>query len=116
MRAGAPGRWPPSALCSLTEQMHLHGYVQRKFADATCKHRVHDRDDSVREHERPPSAASTPKPVGPADLIARPLGRRGSYAPWSPPSARSSPRTIAPSSDLTSTNPVQPAASSRFSW
>src|SRR6185437_4167003 len=71
MRAGAPGRWPPSALCSLTEQMHLHGYVQRKFADATCKHRVHDRDDFAREHDRRPSAANTPKPAAPAGLIAR---------------------------------------------
>ena len=61
MRAGAPGRRPPSALCSLTEQMHLHGHVQRIFADATCKRSVHEHDDFAREYERPPSAASTPK-------------------------------------------------------
>src|SRR5438874_12236097 len=60
MRAGAPGRWSPSAPCSLTEQMHLHEYVQRKFADATRKRRVHDRDNFAREYERPPPAASTP--------------------------------------------------------
>src|SRR5438552_239352 len=53
-------RWSPSAPCSLTERMHLHEYVQRKFADATRKRRVHDRDNFVREYERPPPAASTP--------------------------------------------------------
>src|SRR5690348_10911795 len=50
----------PSAPCSLTEQMHLHKYVQRKLADATGKRKVHADDDFASEYERPPSAAGTP--------------------------------------------------------
>src|SRR5213080_4735288 len=60
MRSGAPGHQAPSALCSLTEQMHLHKYVQRIFADATGKRKVHADGDFASEYERPPSAARTP--------------------------------------------------------
>src|SRR3984893_18492480 len=114
----------PSAPCSLTEQMHLHEYVQIKLADATGKRKVHADGDFASEYESPPSAAGTPNQQEvhrtSSGYAKKPPGAR--YAPCSPPSARSSPpsarsspRTMTPSSDLTSTNPVKPAASSRFS-
>src|ERR1700730_6020562 len=61
----------PSAPCSLTEQMHLHKYVQRKLADATGKRKVHADDDFASEYERPPSAAGTPNQQRGATLPAR---------------------------------------------
>src|ERR1700745_2956769 len=66
MRPGGPGRRTPSAPCSLTEQMHLHKYVQRNLADATGKRKVHAPENFASEYEGLPSAAITPRRAPPA--------------------------------------------------
>src|ERR1700759_2073924 len=55
-----PGRRATSALRSLTEQMHLHKYVQRNLADEMRKRKVHADENVASECERPSSAAITP--------------------------------------------------------
>src|SRR5580704_6072933 len=71
----------PSAPCSLTEQMHLHKYVQRNLADATGKRKVHAPENFASGYERLPSAAITPSRAPPA-LRPRLAAQRPQLVPY----------------------------------